>query len=491
MGGESLKKRKGNVPTWWADAKLGIFIHWVPASVPGFAPTSQGIKELLVSDTPNPLSETPYSEWYQNSLRFPESSVSAFHLARYGDRPYEEFVGDFVAGTGQWDPVEWAARFSETGAGYVVLVTKHHDGWCLWPSDVTNPHRAKWHSERDLVGELAVAVRATGMRFGMYYSGGYDWTFDDTPIGTFSDGLAAIPRGDYVEYATAQVRELIDRYRPSVLWNDIAWPSTHAQLAELFAYYFERVPDGVVNDRWMTSPDLSPLLRVPGVRRGIESIAKKSVRRQGLVPPKPKFFQFRTPEFTVQPVIDLQPWEVTRGMDAGFGYNRSSTESDFLDADELVASLVDTVAKGGNLLLNVGPRGEDAQIPDEQLRRLTVLADWMGTNGTALVGNRPWVVPTATSPEGLGLHFTARGERVWAMVDRHVTRGATPVTLPMLATVRTVVTDAAGEALAFEATAAGICVALPGIEHAGTPLVPITAIAVDHVSALPGTGCQG
>ena len=75
-------------------------------------------------------------------------------------------------------------------------------------------------------GELGAAVRAAGLRFGVYYSGGYDWTFDATPIGTFSDGLAATPRGDYVAYATAQVRELIDRYEPSVLWNDISWPST-------------------------------------------------------------------------------------------------------------------------------------------------------------------------------------------------------------------------------------------------------------------------
>ena len=483
MSGESLKKRKRNVPAWWADAKLGIFIHWVPASVPGFAPTSQGIKELLVSDTPNPLSETPYSEWYENSLRFPESSVSTFHRERYGDRPYDAFVADFVAGAEQWDPVEWAARFAETGAGYVVLVTKHHDGWCLWPSDVHNPHRANWHSDRDLVGELAAAVRAAGMRFGIYYSGGYDWTFDDTPIGTFADGVGAIPRGDYVDYATAQVRELIDRYQPSVLWNDIAWPSTQSQLDELFGYYFERVPDGVVNDRWMTSPDLSPLLRVPGVRRGIDSIAKKSVRRQGLVPPKPKFFQFRTPEFTVQPVIDPQPWEVTRGMDAGFGYNRTSEESDFLDTNELVSSFVDTVAKGGNLLLNVGPRGEDARIPEAQLRRLKVLAEWMATNGHSLVGTRPWIAASAASPEGHPLHFTARGERVWALVDRQATPSAATVTLPMLATTRTTVTDAAGEPLDFAATPAGLRVSLPAGAHAGPP---ITALAVDHASASPG-----
>ena len=483
MGTDSLKRRKGNVPPWWADAKLGIFIHWVPASVPGFAPTAQGIRELLVSDTPNPLSETPYSEWYQNSLRFPQSSVSKFHSDHYGDRPYEAFVADFVAGTEQWDPESWAARFAETGAGYVVLVTKHHDGWCLWPSEVENPRRAMWFSERDLVGELASAVRAAGMRFGIYYSGGYDWTFDDTPIGTFSDGLAAVPRGEYVEYATAQVRELIDRYQPSVLWNDIAWPSTWPQLSELFEYYFEQVPDGVVNDRWMTSPDLSPLLHVPGIRRAIETVAKRSVRRQGLVPPRPKFFQFRTPEFTIQPDIDLTPWEVTRGMDAGFGYNRTSTEADFLSESELIGSFVDTVAKGGNLLLNVGPRGQDAQIPEEQLYRLKVLAEWMDSNGQSLVGTRPWIQPSAVSPEGVLLHFTARGERVWALVDMSaIPAPVTHVTLPMLATAQTAVSDAAGIALHFEPSAEGIRVSLPVPD---AEKVSITAIAVDHATAHP------
>ena len=112
----------------------------------------------------------------------------------------------------------------------MVLVAKHHDGYCLWPTGVDNPCRPGWHSRRDVVGELAGAVRAAGMRFGLYYSGGLDWTFDDRPLGSMADVLAAVPRGEYPAYAEAQVRELIDRYRPSVLWNDIAWPDTGSRL---------------------------------------------------------------------------------------------------------------------------------------------------------------------------------------------------------------------------------------------------------------------
>jgi len=88
---------------------------------------------------------------------------------------------------------------------------------------VDNPHRPGWHSRRDVVGELAEAVRGVGLRFGLYYCGGMDWTFDHRPVGSMSDVLAAIPRGAYPACADAQVRELIDRYRPSVLWNDVAW----------------------------------------------------------------------------------------------------------------------------------------------------------------------------------------------------------------------------------------------------------------------------
>ncbi len=370
----ALEPRHATVPSWWSDAKLGIFIHWVPASVPAYAPTERDIVELLTSRVADPISETPYSEWYQNSLRFPGSSVARFHREQFGTRPYEAFATEFVAGTEQWDPADWADRFARAGAKYVVLVAKHHDGWCLWPTEVTNPTRPDWHSPRDLVGELAEQVRAAGMRFGLYYSGGYDWTFDTPRIGNLADGILATPRGPYVDYATAHVRELIDRYQPDVLWNDIAWPSTFEQLVELLEYYYSVVPEGVVNDRWMTLPQRLGVLKVPGMKWVVNAFARRSIAKQGLIPPKPKFFQFRTPEFTAGDTITDAPWEVTRGMDKGFGYNHTSTEADYLTQEELFESLDATHAAGGNFLLNVGPRGVDAQIPPEQIERLEWLA---------------------------------------------------------------------------------------------------------------------
>ena len=161
----------------------------------------------------------------------PDSPVARHHREVWGNRPYERFADDWVAGLAQWDPTEWAARFAATGARYVVLVTKHMDGYCLWPTDVRNPRRPGWHSRRDVVGELREAVLGAGMRFGIYYSGGLDSTFKDRAIGSVADLIDAVPRGDYPAYAEAQVRELIARYRPSVLWNDIAWPTagSHAR----------------------------------------------------------------------------------------------------------------------------------------------------------------------------------------------------------------------------------------------------------------------
>ena len=413
-----LRTLRGHrVPAWWSDAKLGIFVHWTPSSVAGFAPVDSDIGDLLAAGSPEAMAETPYTEWYENSLRFPSSSASRHHRERFGLMPYAELADRFRAGLEVWDPDDWARRFAATGARYVVLVTKHHDGFCLWPSTVTNPHREGWHTGRDVVGELRDAVLAAGMRFGVYYSGGLDWTFDRRPIGNLGDMIAAIPRGDYPAYAEAQVRELIERYRPSVLWNDIAWPAEAAKLWPLLSHYYDAVPDGVVNDRWMP---WSPLLRVAQnrtVRRGADLVNARVTRGNGgLIPPKPPFFDVQTPEYVVFDDVRRTPWECVRGMDQSFGYNRMSRPEHFLTADGLLDMTADIASKGGNLLLNVGPRGEDATIPDEQLGLLDALGYWTAGPGRSVFGSRPWVRAT-------GEVTCADGRRVpvrfWS-ADRHV-----------------------------------------------------------------------
>lgn len=414
---ELANLRRHRVPAWWSDAKLGIFIHWTPASVAGFAPVDSEIGDLLSAGASDALAESPYTEWYENSLRFPDSSASHHHRATYGLAPYSDLADRYRDGLDSWDPDDWARTFAEAGARYVVLVTKHHDGFCLWPSEVANPRRDGWNTGRDVVGELREAVLGAGMRFGVYYSGGLDWTFDDRPVGNLGDMLASIPRGDYPAYAEAQVRELIARYRPSVLWNDIAWPAEAKGLWPLLADYYRSVPDGVVNDRWVPWSPVLGAVRSSVVRRGVDLVNARMTRSAGgLVPPKPPFFDVRTPEYVVFDDVRREPWECVRGMDQSFGYNRMSGPEHFLSPDDLLDMVADITSKGGNLLLNVGPRGEDATIPDEQLALLDVLAGWTGGSGSSIFGSRPWIRPTATAAMSDGGRVDLR---FWA-VDRVV-----------------------------------------------------------------------
>ncbi len=356
-------------------------------------------------------------EWYENSLRFPDSSVSAHHRAVWGDRPYRSFAADFERGTELWDPAAWASAFATTGARYVVLVAKHMDGWCLWPTSVNNPMVPGWFSKRDIVGELADAVRGEGLRFGLYYCGGLDSTFCERPLGTMGDVIAAIPRSDYPAYAEAQLRELIDRYRPSVLWNDVAWPGRARALWPLLADYYAAVPDGIVNDRWLPwSPAMKIAAAAPGRRLVNAAVRRQTKSDGGLIPPRPPHFGYRTPEYTTFEEIQTVPWECVRGMDRSFGYNAESSEPDFLSRQELLWTLTDIASKGGNLLLNVGPRGVDAQIPPRQLERLDWLGGFVGRNAAALIGTRPWVAPGTHTAEGDPVRYTARGTQVFAYV---------------------------------------------------------------------------
>ena len=253
----------------------------------------------------------------------------------------------------------WADLFQAAGARYVVPVTKHHDGFLMWRSDVPNPHRAGWMAERDHVGELAAAVRERGMRFGLYYSGGLDWTFNPPPIRDFMSMITNVPSTpEYGDYALAHVDELVRRFEPSVLWNDIAWPF-HLDPADTIGRYYDAVPDGVVNDRF----------NLVAVRQGTLHA------------------DFSTPEYSTTPHGDGK-WEVCRGIGRSFAYNRMESEATMPSVDELVWMLADIVGRGGNLLLNVGPTA-DGQIPLAHVMRLTALGWWLRVNGDAIYSTRP------------------------------------------------------------------------------------------------------
>jgi len=462
---QRLKRHR--MPTWWSDAKLGVFVHWTMAAVPAFAPVGDDMGGLIGSHRRDAFAWSPYTEWYENSIRFVDSPAGRHHRAVHGDRPYAAFREPFESGVARWDPEAWVAAFAATGARYVVLVAKHHDGYCLWPTEVTNPHRPGWHSRRDVVGELADAVRAAGMRFGLYYSGGLDWTFDDRPVGTLSDMLAAVPRGDYPRYAEAQVRELIDRYRPSVLWNDIMWPTTGRHLWPLLEHYYATVPDGVVNDRWMPWSPLLAATRSSLVRRAVDAgVTRRAAPDGGIVPPRPPHFDVRTPEYVVFDDVRTAPWECVRGMDHSFGYNAESAPEDFIGRGELLWLLADVAAKGGNLLINVGPRGVDGGIPDEQQERLGWLAEWVGTNHRALMGTRPWVFPGTTTVDRRPVRYTSRGAGVYALVGGGP---GTAVLGEVRPTPTTTVTALDGRRSEWSYSPEGLSVVLPRGTPAGVP----------------------
>jgi alpha-L-fucosidase len=309
----------------------------------------------------------PYAEWYENATRLEGSASAAYHKANYGDRPYADFRPAFDEAARNFNADTWADLFKQAGARYVVFVTKHHDGYCLWPTQVENPWRPGWHTKRDFVGELATAVRSRDMRFGLYYSGGLDWTARPEPIANLGDMFACVPtERQYADYAAAQVRELIARYKPSVLWNDIAWPSK-AGVPQLFADYYAAVPDGVLNDRWFAEDTFFTSLRDPAARKSFNEMMKARIAaadgpQEG---PTPPHCDFRTVEYGLGAIPKNKKWESCRGLGLAFGYNREELPSDYMTGADLIAMHRDVTSKGGNLLINVGPMA-DATIPPEQ-----------------------------------------------------------------------------------------------------------------------------
>jgi len=408
------------VPEWYHDAKFGIFIHWSLSCVPAFAPADQGdILEILRNRGAKAMfANQPYSEWYLNSLRIPGSPAWQYHRQTYGAGfDYYRFADDFNRALADWDPAGWADLFRQVGARYVVLVTKHHDGFLLWPSKHPNPKRPGLHASRHVVGELTDQVRAHGMRMGFYYSSPYDWTFTEKPITDLAMSLARAPTSrEYLDYATAHWYELIDDYGPSILWSDIGYP-VGGDVNAIFAHFYNRMPDGVVNERWAQAPALlRALVRVPGIRQLIDSYAAR-LWLQGQTSPAGVHHDFVTPEYTTLREISPNKWECVRGIGKSFGYNKQEKPDDFLGVAELVRLLVDIVSKNGNLLLNVGPM-PGGRIPDVQLDRIRGIGAWLAVHGEAIYGTRPWLKAEGRTTDGTQLRFTSKQGCLYAILMR-------------------------------------------------------------------------
>jgi len=326
------------IPEWYKDAKFGIFIHWGVYSVPAWAPKGQ------------------YSEWYQENLQsngFKGQAV-AYHHKKYGaDFSYYQFASLFKADL--FDPEAWAKLFEQSGAKYIVLTSKHHDGFALWPSKEASQSRGfAWNAveagpKRDLLGDLFKAVRKTSVHPGIYYSL-YEWY---NPLWLNNKQL-------YVQkHMIPQIKDVIDTYKPEVFWTDGEWEQSDTlwHSTEILSWMFNdsKVKDKiVVNDRW----------------------GKDTRYKHG---------GFYSPEY--QPNMDFKDhyFEESRGMGFSYGYNRMEDAWDYNSAKVLILHLLDKVSRGGNFLLDIGPDA-DGKIPPIMQERLLEIGQWLKINGQAIYG---------------------------------------------------------------------------------------------------------
>ncbi|KAF0200670.1 MAG: hypothetical protein FD170_3285 [Bacteroidetes bacterium] len=331
---ESLRSRP--YPEWFTNAKLGIFIHWGVYSVPSYGGAES------------------YAEWYLRGLQAGAQNRIDFMKKNYGDDfTYRDFAPLFKAEL--FDADEWAEIFSKSGAGYIVLVSKHHDGYCLWPSK----YAPGWNSmdvgpKRDLVGEISEAVRKKNIRFGLYYSLP-EWGH---PLHKWYEDPDDSIKNYVEQHMIPQYKEVVEAYRPDLIFTDGEWFNSaedwHAR--ELISWYYNLVgPDAIVNDRWGHGADIG----------------------------------FKTPEYSSGGLDTDRPWAEVRGLGRSFGLNRNEKLSAYMTSEELIHLFVRTVAYGGGLIINVGPAA-DGKIPLLQQERIESLGKWLEINGEAIYGAKQW-----------------------------------------------------------------------------------------------------
>jgi alpha-L-fucosidase len=324
-----------------------------------------------------------------------------FHERTYGTGfAYRDFAPMFTAEL--FDPDFWAVLFAQSGARYVVLTSKHHDGFCLWPTQ--SPFKQGWNSmdvgpKRDLVGELTEAVRRRGLRMGLYYSL-IEWETNRThrtPSGRFISQEVmdryGIPLDRYVDdHVIPQLKELVTAYRPAVIFADGGeWDEDEDfwHTKEFLAWLYNSAPNRdevVVNDRWAKG--------MPGHHGDYYSSEYQDADGIGAG----------------------HPWEESRGMGRSYGFNRAENLEHYRTSKELVRELIDVVSRGGNLLLNVGPTA-DGRIPVIMQQRLRDIGSWLAVNGEAIYGTRPWLdgsAQTGDSGAAAPVLYTRSGTTLYA-----------------------------------------------------------------------------
>lgn len=403
---ESLQQY--SVPDWYQDAKFGIFIHWGLYSVPAFG-----------------------NEWYARNMYLQGSEEFKHHIETYGAHTtfgYKDFIPMFKAEN--YDPQQWAQLFKAAGARYVVPVAEHHDGFAMYDSALSNWTAAKMGPKRDLIGELAVAIRQQGLIFGLsnhraehwwFMNGGMDFDSDvqDEQYRDFYGPATRGPRDWIVEpeawhnrawepnpdeaYLTdwlARNCELVDKYQPQLVWFDwwIEQDAFVPYLQKFAAYYYNQ---GV---QWGRGVAINyKLSAFP------EGAAVFDVERGQLAGMRRLFWQTDT-------AVSKNSW----------GYVKNQH---YKTVDDIVDDLVDIVSKNGTLLLNIGPR-PDGSIPEPEEELLLGVGKWLALNGEAIYGTRPWKIfgegPTQVKEgqftdtqraafTGQDIRFTTKGDTLYAI----------------------------------------------------------------------------
>lgn len=358
-----------NVPDWYKDAKFGIFIHWGVYSVPAFD-----------------------SEWYPRLMYMEGSPDNKHQVATYGPLTsfgYKDFIPMFKAE--HYDPAAWARLFKQSGAKYVVPVFEHHDGFQMYDSALSDWNAIKMGPHRDLVGDLAKAVRSEGLHLGASsHRIEHDWFMDggrkfpsdlnDPKNAAFYGPVQmqvvdGIDKGGsnlaqdwtyvspaYGEDWLARSAEIVQKYHPDFFFFDwwIGQPSVRPYLAKFAAYYYDMSqktgPVGIISYKWVDMEAHSCLL---------------DIERGQLAEIRPDYWQTDTS-------VSNKSW----------GYVEHDT---FKTPTFIIHQLADVVSKNGNLLMNIGPRA-DGTIPDEVQSVLRSVGGWLSINGAALYGTRPWKI---------------------------------------------------------------------------------------------------
>ena len=368
------------VPAWFRDGKFGIFIHWGLYSVPAF-----------------------HNEWYEKYM-YGNPGIRDWHLRTFGplDRfGYLDFAPRFAT---KFDPAAWARLFAAAGATYVVPTAEHHDWFSLWDSQVTPWNAKRLGPKRDLIGELAQAVRAEGLKFGVSNHSIEHYTFinEQPPAGMASD-LEDPARADFywVDHSDAQLErflrlwleknfELIDRYQPDMLWfdNGINHRAFDPMKLKVAAYYYNRAA------AWGKAVTLSTKAKACLAGSVLD------FERQNRAPE-------HLTDYVWQPDDPIGPTFGYTTIDRGHGDR--AQDMTVTPADVLIARLVINVSRNGNYLLNISPRG-DGTIPENQQAALRAIGAWLKVNGEAIYRTRPWT----RSEEG-SIHFTRHGDTLYAI----------------------------------------------------------------------------